>query len=99
MTQPPGRFYLDVFTRLREDAEQRLWPGFRAEATTDWLGPLQDGMASLGRPELASVVLALLRGLVMDLQATGDTTRTGRAWVDALTLLAAAQPASSPAEG
>lgn len=92
MTEPPGRLYLDVFGRLREDAEQRLWPGFREEATTDWLAPLEEGMASLDRPELASVVLAVIRGLVMDLEATGDATRTGRAWADFVALLAAAQP-------
>lgn len=92
MTEGPGRLYLDVFGRLREDAEQRLWPGFRVEATTDWLGPLQEGVGSLGRPELASVVLAVVRGLVMDLEATGDATRTGQAWADFTNLLAAAGP-------
>ena len=30
-------------------------------------------MRSLGRPELATVVLAVIRGLLMDLDATGDT--------------------------
>lgn len=96
MTEPPGRLYLDVFGRLPEDAEQRLWPGFREEATTDWLAPLQEGIASLDRPELASVVLAVIRGLVMDLEATGDATRTGRAWADFLALLPPAQPHPAP---
>ncbi len=35
-------------------------------------------MRSLGRPELATVVLAVIRGLLMDLDATGDTTGTHR---------------------
>jgi hypothetical protein len=30
----------------------------------------------MGRPEFVSVVLAVIRGLLMDLDATGDTTRT-----------------------
>jgi hypothetical protein len=71
-----------MFGRLREDAEQRLWPGFRLEATTDWLTPLQEGMSSVGRPELATVVLAVIRGLIMDLEATTDTPRVDQAFSD-----------------
>jgi hypothetical protein len=48
------------------------------------LGPLEEGLASLHRPELATVVLATLRGLLMDLDATGDAARTARAWRDLL---------------
>jgi AcrR family transcriptional regulator len=80
MTGPEGQRYLAVFNRLREDAEQQLWPGFRREATTDWLGPLQEGLATIGRPELATLVLAVVRGLVVDLDATGDTDRVDAAW-------------------
>jgi AcrR family transcriptional regulator len=80
MTGLPGRPYLEMFGRLREDAEQRLWPGFRREATTDWLAPLEDGLRTIGRPELATLVLAVIRGLVMDLEATGDTDRVDRAF-------------------
>ena len=87
MTRPPGRRYLEVFGRLREDAEQRLWPGFRREATTDWLAPLAEGLGTLGRPELATLVLAVIRGLIMDLEATGDTDRVDRAFTDLLTSL------------
>jgi AcrR family transcriptional regulator len=82
MTTPTGRLYLEMFGRLREDAEQQLWPGFRLEATTDWLAPLQGGMSSVGRPELATVVLAVIRGLMMDLEATADTPRVDRAFSD-----------------
>ena len=82
MTTPPGRLYLEMFGRLREDAEQQLWPGFRLEATTDWLTPLHEGMGSVGRPELATVVLAVIRGLIMDLEATADTPRVDRAFSD-----------------
>ena len=80
MTRAPGRSYLNLFGRLRENAEQQLWPGFRREATTDWLAPLEEGLASIGRPELATVVLAVIRGLIMDLEATDDTARTDRAF-------------------
>lgn len=87
MAGPPGRPYLNMFGRLREDAEQELWPGFRREATTDWLTPLEEGMNSIGRPELATVVLAVIRGLIMDLEATNDATRTTRAFADFLRTL------------
>ena len=96
MTTAPGRAYLELFGRLREDAEQRLWPGFRLQATTDWLAPLGEGMATLGRPELATLVLAVVRGLIMDLEATGDTARTDRAWADLITVLAAATDTADP---
>ncbi|WP_329240151.1 hypothetical protein OG417_39530 [Actinoallomurus sp. NBC_01490] len=88
MTGPAGRPYLTMFGRLREDAEQQLWPGFRREATTDWLRPLEDGMRSIGRPELATLVLAVVRGLIMDLEATGDASRADQAFDDFLATLA-----------
>jgi AcrR family transcriptional regulator len=89
MTGPEGRPYLRMFdqlhiARLHDSAGRPLWPDFRHVATTDWLGPLEEGLASLQRPELATVVLAVLRGLLMDLDATGDASRTGRAWRDFL---------------
>jgi AcrR family transcriptional regulator len=73
---PRGEPYLRMFSRLHDTAGEPLWPGFRRTATTDWLAPLEDGMRSLGRPELATVVLAVIRGLLMDLDATRDTART-----------------------
>ena len=87
MTGPTGRPYLDIFGRLREDTEQQLWPDFRREATTDWLAPLAEGLDSIGRPELATVVLAVIRGLIMDLEATAGTARVNRAFTDFLDTL------------
>jgi AcrR family transcriptional regulator len=84
---PPGETYLRMFTRLHDTAGEPLWPGFRGTATTDWLAPLEDGMRSLGRPELATVVLAVIRGLLMDLAATGETARTNQAFNDFLTTI------------
>ncbi|WP_433889910.1 TetR/AcrR family transcriptional regulator [Streptomyces sp. CA-111067] len=81
---PEGAPYLRMFNRLHDTAGEPLWPGFRRAATTDWLAPLETGMRSLGRPELATVVLAVIRGLLMDLDATGDTARTRRAFHDFL---------------
>ncbi len=81
---PHGRPYLRMFSRLHDAAGEPLWPGFRRTATTDWLAPIEDGMRSVGRPELATVVLAVIRGLLMDLAATGDSARTDRAFHDFL---------------
>lgn len=80
MTGPAEEPYLRMFDGLRQSSEQRLWPGFRRLATTDWLGPLEDGLASIGRPELATLVLAVMRGLLMDLAATGDRARVDAAF-------------------
>ena len=84
ITGPHGQPYLRMFSRLHDTAGEPLWPGFRRTATTDWLAPLEEGMRSLGRPELATVVLAVIRGLLMDLDATGDAARTDRAFQDFL---------------
>src|SRR5258705_10810972 len=82
-----------MFGRLHDTAVEPLWPDFRRTATTDWLAPLEEGMRSLGRPQLATVVLAVIRGLLRDLDATGDTARTDRAFHDFLpTIDTAGQP-------
>ena len=90
MTGPQGQPYLRMFSRLNDTAGEPLWPGFRRVATTDWLAPLEHGMRSLGRPQLATVVLAVIRGLLMDLDATGDTARTDQAFHDFLTTIGSA---------
>lgn len=87
MTGPPGRPYLRMFGRLHDMSGEPLWPGFRRAATTDWLGPLEQGMGSIGRPELATLVLAVIRGLFMDLDATGDTERANEAFQDFLIMI------------
>jgi AcrR family transcriptional regulator len=84
ITGAPGRPYLGMFGRLRQDPGQQLWPDFAREATTDWLSPLEQGLRSLGRPALATLVLAVIRGLIMDLEATGDIARTHQAFADFL---------------
>lgn len=85
-----GEPFLRMFSRLHDSAGEPLWPGFRRSATTDWLAPLEDGMRSLGRTELATVILAVIRGLLKDLDATGDTARTDRAFTDFLTMVGGA---------
>ncbi|MFH8440155.1 TetR/AcrR family transcriptional regulator [Streptomyces sp. NPDC018026] len=87
MTGPAGRPYLTMFGRLREDAGQQLWPDFRRESTTDWLQPFEEGMRSMGRPELATLVLAVVRGLIMDIETTGEVSRADQAFEDFLAAL------------
>ena len=95
---PQGEPYLRMFGRLHDTAGEPHWPGFRRTATTDWLEPLEEGMRSLGRPELATVVLAVIRGLLMDLDATGDTERTDRAFGDFLTTIDLSRVAAPPTD-
>lgn len=80
MSSPGSQPYLQMFGQLRESATQQLWPDFPRVATTDWLPPLTQGLLSIGRPDLATLVLAVIRGLLMDLHATGDHARTNRAF-------------------
>jgi hypothetical protein len=75
MTGPQGRPYLRMFSRPHDTAGEPLWP-FRRTATTDWLVSLEDGMRSLGRPELATVVLAVIRILLRT--STPRATSHGR---------------------
>ncbi len=87
VTGPEGQPYLRMFGQVRENAAHRLLPDLRRAATTDWLGPLSDGLRTIGRPELATLVLAVIRGLLMDLDATGDRARADRAFSDFLATL------------
>lgn len=89
ITSGDGEPYLRMFRQWGGDARVRqLWPDLHQAATTDWLGPLEEGLRSVGRPELATLVLAALRGLLMDLDATGDVVRTDQAFQLLLSTLA-----------
>ncbi|MHA3701035.1 TetR/AcrR family transcriptional regulator [Jatrophihabitans sp. YIM 134969] len=75
-----GQPFIELFGQWRAGAEREWTPGFRRAATTDWFPPLEEGLRTIGRPELATLVLAVIRGLLMDLDATGDAARTQRAF-------------------
>ncbi len=94
-----GRPYLRMFAQVPGSAVHRLWPGFRRTATTDWLGPLEDGLRSTGRPEQATLVLAVIRGLLLDLDATGDAARADRAFRDFLAALEHLPDGAGPRSG
>jgi AcrR family transcriptional regulator len=88
MSGPAGQPYIRMFGQLSATTEQHLWPHFRRLATTDWLPPLEAGLRSLGRPDAATLTLAVIRGLLLDLDATGDAARADDAFADYLELLA-----------
>jgi AcrR family transcriptional regulator len=96
MSGPDGQPYLRMFGQLRQSTERLLWPDFRRQATTDWLPPLEQGLRSIGRPELATLVLAVIRGLLMDLDATSDAARADQAFRQFLVTLTGADPSASP---
>ncbi len=65
------------------------WAGFATETVADWLGLFARAQPAAVRRGAAAraqrtAVLALLRGAMLDLLATGDTARTSRAVLDAL---------------
>jgi AcrR family transcriptional regulator len=68
------------------------WAGFAEQTVQDWLGLLADVQAPRQRRGPTGVaartaVLALLRGAMLDLLATGDADRTGQAVTLALRAL------------
>lgn len=82
-----GKPYRQMFGQWHDTAASQFLPEFARRATTDWLGPLQDGLRSIGRPELATLVLAVIRGLLMDVDATGDVQRTQQAFTSLCAIL------------
>lgn len=97
MTGPDGQPFLRMFGQLREQREDALWPGFHRLATTDWLEPLEAGLATMGRAGSSTLVLAVIRGLLIDLDATSDVARTNRAFQEFVRDLSST-PRLTPAE-
>jgi AcrR family transcriptional regulator len=89
MSGPSGEPFLRMFGQLRASTERHLWPDFRRLATTDWLPVLENGLRTMGRPDAATLTLAVIRGLLLDLDATGDAARADRAFGDFIALLRA----------
>jgi AcrR family transcriptional regulator len=74
--RPLLRLWVEAYARsLTEPAGP--WEGFARDTVTDWLAILQQ--ADDVDPARATAVLALLRGALLDLLATGDVARTSRA--------------------
>jgi AcrR family transcriptional regulator len=78
------------------------WAGFAADTVTDWLSLLGESQAAEHRDTAAGIAertaaLAMLRGALLDLLATGDQGRTAAA-VGAGASALVAQPESGSAE-
>lgn len=93
---PDAQPYLRLFSVWRGADDEQRWPGFRRTATTDWLAPLEAGLRTTGRPERATLVLAVIRGLLLDLEATGDRARADRAFADLLGVLGGVSASRGP---
>ena len=92
---PDGLPYLRLFAQWRPAAAETTFPD-RQSTTVDWLGPLAEGLATLGRPDLATLTLAVFRGLLMDLDATDDRARTTAAFDDFLRSLPGGPEGTGP---
>jgi len=79
LTGPESQSFVRM-SALREQREDSLWPGFRARATTDWFPLLAQGLSTIDPAPSATLVLAVIRGLIMDLDATADLTRVDQAF-------------------
>jgi AcrR family transcriptional regulator len=86
-----GGPYRRMFGQWRDNAAREYLPELARTTTTDWLAPLQEGLSSIGRPDLATLTLAVMRGLLMDLDATGDTERTRGAFTEFCAMLTPAR--------
>jgi AcrR family transcriptional regulator len=83
----PGRRHLiglwvEAYARSLVDPDGP-WAGFAEQTVQDWLGLLADVRAGARRGQAAAAqrtaVLAVLRGAMLDLLATGDADRVGQA--------------------
>jgi AcrR family transcriptional regulator len=80
ITAPELRPYLRLFGQLHDlSADQTPWAEFRVRSITDWLPTIEAGLRADGRSDavaLATAVIAVLRGLLQDLNTTADRQRT-----------------------
>jgi AcrR family transcriptional regulator len=73
--RPLLRLWLEAYARSTADSAPGPWSGFASATVADWLAVLEKAAPSAGPAQLTAV-LAILRGALLDLLATGDTTRT-----------------------
>jgi AcrR family transcriptional regulator len=95
--RPLLRLWLDVYCRSLTDPAGP-WAGFATGTVADWLDLLADAQPPAERHTEAALadrtaVLAILRGALLDLLATGDTVRTSAAV--ARSLAACSRPPAS----
>ncbi len=75
------RFFFESYARSLHDREG-AWNGFGERSVREWLPEIRRALG--GSETEATLVLAVLRGLLLDLLATGDTERVDAAFEVAL---------------
>jgi AcrR family transcriptional regulator len=79
-----ARFFFESYARSLH-ARESAWRGFGYASVQEWLPPIQQALG--GSAAEATVVLAALRGLLLDLLATGDSDRVQAAFEELLATL------------
>ncbi|HEU4423078.1 MAG TPA: TetR/AcrR family transcriptional regulator [Pilimelia sp.] len=90
------RLFFEAYTQSAGNHDE-AWRGFAEQSVNDWLAPLRslarnDSVLPEAKAE-ATLVLAVMRGLFLDLLATDDHERVTAAWQ---AFLAAHYPQASP---
>ena len=90
MSDPASEPFMRLFFEVNGIALQqpRRYPGFLDHAVEDWLGAVTEGLRDAGvdhadARNAATLVVAVARGLLLDLLATGDRQRIDAA-IDSL---------------
>jgi AcrR family transcriptional regulator len=79
------RFFFESYARSLHDRDG-AWAGFGETSVHEWLPPIRRAVGCTN--EEAAVLLAVVRGLLLDLLATGDARRVDAAFEIVLTQLA-----------
>jgi AcrR family transcriptional regulator len=83
-----ARLFFESYSRSLGGGEP--WAGFALDSVRDWEPPLRDILTRPGFPPPAdaevTLALAVLRGLLLDLLATGEAERVDLAWRGYLSL-------------
>jgi AcrR family transcriptional regulator len=87
-SEPFMRLFFEVYGMALQQPHR--YPGFLDHAVEDWLGALTERLRDAGvdhrdARNAATLVIAVARGLLLDLLATGDRQRINRA-IDSLVL-------------
>lgn len=88
--QKYSRLFYEVYGLALQ--RRQNFPGFLEKAVGDWLPPFEEALAALGIPPahartMATLALGAVRGLHLDLLATGDRKRVESAYRELLRLI------------
>jgi AcrR family transcriptional regulator len=93
-------FFFDVYASAMRN--RKRFPGFLEQLVKGWLPFFEQALAGAGveperRSPLATLISAIIRGLHLDLLATGEKTRIDGAFQELLHLLSLPQPRTTTA--